>query len=91
MNENIEKKLSYTLRKASKAMMVTSITTMFSFVATGFSSILPISTFGIFAAVLVAINYLEVIIILPIYFIIYEKHIQPRFRFLCLKKKPIKI
>jgi predicted RND superfamily exporter protein len=56
-------------------MMVTSITTVFSFIATGFSTIMPISTFGIFAAILVAINYFEVILILPIYYLIYDKHI----------------
>jgi predicted RND superfamily exporter protein len=71
-------------------MMVTSITTVFSFIATGFSTIMPISTFGIFAAILVTINYFEVILILPIYYLIYDKHIQPRFKCLCFRRKSIK-
>lgn len=34
---DLNRRLAYTFRKSSKAMIVTSITTMFSFLATGFS------------------------------------------------------
>lgn len=47
---------------------------------------MPISAFGLFAAIAVAINYLETIMIMPSYFIIYEKYIKYRFKYNCLKK-----
>lgn len=47
---------------------------------------MPISAFGFFAAIAVAINYLEAILIMPCYFIIYEKYIKYRFRYNCLRK-----
>lgn len=71
-------------------MIVTSLTTIFSFLATGLSTIMPISAFGIFAAIAVFINYLEAILIMPAYIIIYEKFVKKAELYLfglnCLKK-----
>ena len=72
-------RISYVYRKASKAMLVTTITTIFAFLATGISGALPISTFGFFAATLIGMNYLLVISYYPACVILREKF--------CKKKK----
>lgn len=46
-------RVEYTLRRASKAILVPSLTTMVAFLATSVSDIMPIATFGIFSACLV--------------------------------------
>ena len=72
-------RISYVYRKASKAMLVTTLTTIFAFLATGISEIMPISTFGFFAATLIGMNYLLVISYYPACVILREKF--------CKKKK----
>lgn len=68
--------MAVTFRRASKAMLATSSTTSAAFLATGFSSIMPISSFGIYAAILVPINYILVITFFPALLIIYEKKLK---------------
>ena len=58
-------RISWTWRRASKAMFVTSLTTMASFLMNTTSSFPAISTFGIFAACLVFVNYMSVILYFP--------------------------
>ena len=60
-----EKQMAYTWRKAAKAIFITSITTAVAFMATAFSEIMPIASFGIFAAVIVPVNFLLVILVYP--------------------------
>ena len=72
-------RISYVYRKAAKAMLVTTLTTIFAFLATGISEIMPISTFGFFAATLIGMNYLLVISYYPACVILREKF--------CKKKK----
>lgn len=62
-------------------MMVTSLTTMVAFLATGCSSIMTISSFGIFAAIIVPVNYFQSIFLLPAYYVTYEKHIANLFEY----------
>eukprot|EP01065_Artemidia_motanka_P042443 TRINITY_DN569_c2_g1_i2.p1 TRINITY_DN569_c2_g1~~TRINITY_DN569_c2_g1_i2.p1 ORF type:complete len:1280 (+),score=352.61 TRINITY_DN569_c2_g1_i2:118-3840(+) len=59
------RRMSWTWKRAAKAMLVTSATTMASFLCTGTSSFPGIQTFGIFAAMLVLCNYLAVIFYYP--------------------------
>ena len=73
----------FTFIRASNAMLVTSSTTAAAFIATSFSEIMPISTFGVFSAILVPINYLLVIVMFPAVIVIYERYIKFKFC-LCL-------
>ena len=73
------KRLSYTFRKATTAIIATSITNLFAYFATSLSQILPIKAFGIFASICVPMNYLLIIFILPSQYMLYEKHIKMRF------------
>ena len=75
LKDNLENRAAYTFRKASKAIIATSITNLVAFLGTCFSSIMPITAFGIFAIIIVTLNYILIIFILPTQYIFYEKFI----------------
>ncbi|XP_033735522.1 protein dispatched homolog 1-like [Pecten maximus] len=82
--ESLEQRLSECYRRASKSMLITSLTTMVAFISNAFSPVLGISSFGLFSATLVFINYLSVITFFPsvvlIHHLYFEKWIWPCFR-----------
>ena len=65
LKDDYVKRLSYTFRKATTAIVASSITNLFAYFSTSLSSILPIKAFGIFAAICVPMNYILIIFILP--------------------------
>ncbi|KAK3750726.1 hypothetical protein QZH41_017279 [Actinostola sp. cb2023] len=69
---NLAAKLSFVYRRAASAMFITSFTTMVAFTTSVFSPLLGVSTFGIFSALLVFVNYCSVITFLPTVVITYE-------------------
>lgn len=72
LKENLLKRISYAYRRASKAMLVTSSTTVIAFLATAISKLMPIMTYGIFAAINITVNYLLVITIFPAFLVFRE-------------------
>lgn len=70
---NYERRMAYTFRRAANAMLATSSTTAACFFATGMSEIMPLASFGIFAGILVPINFLLVITAFPIFIMFYER------------------
>jgi len=52
-------------KRASAAIFNTSLTTAMAFISTSISPIMPIGTFGIYAALAILVNYLYVIFFLP--------------------------
>mgnify|MGYP003326527292 CR=1 FL=1 len=66
------KRMCYTFRRSSRAMAVTSTTTMAAFCANYFSPIMPIKSFGIFAGIIVPVNYILVVIFYPSFIFIHE-------------------
>ena len=66
--------MAFTWRRDSKAMFVTSITTAVAFLATSISKIMPISSFGIFASIVVPMNYILVIFVFPPFVVLSEKY-----------------
>lgn len=66
--------MAVTFRRASKAMLATSSTTSAAFLATGMSPIMPISSFGIFAGILIPVNYILVITFYPAIVIVHYNH-----------------
>lgn len=66
-------RISFTARRASMAMFITSSTTVISFLATAISKIMPIQTYGIFAALNIATNFVLVITYFPAFLIVREK------------------
>ncbi|XP_060070535.1 protein dispatched homolog 3-like [Ylistrum balloti] len=79
--ESLEQRLSECYRRASMSMLITSLTTMAAFISNAFSPVLAISSFGLFSATLVFINYLTVITFFPsvvlVYHLYFEKWIWP--------------
>ena len=63
--DDLNKRMSYTFRRATTAMAITSATTFIAFLATYFSPIMPISSFGVWAGTAVMVNYLLVITYFP--------------------------
>ena len=63
--DDVVLRMSYTIRRATNAMAITSATTFIAFLATYFSPIMPISSFGVWASTVVLINYLLVITYFP--------------------------
>eukprot|EP01064_Diplonema_japonicum_P006047 TRINITY_DN13_c0_g1_i9.p1 TRINITY_DN13_c0_g1~~TRINITY_DN13_c0_g1_i9.p1 ORF type:complete len:1041 (+),score=286.38 TRINITY_DN13_c0_g1_i9:142-3264(+) len=63
--KSLGKRMSYTWKHAGKAMLVTSLSTMISFMSNANSSFPAIQTFGIFAAMLVLVNYCAVMVFYP--------------------------
>ena len=58
-------RLSDVYRHAAKAMFITSFTTIVAFLSNVSSPLLAISSFGLFSAILVTVNYLSVILFFP--------------------------
>lgn len=64
--KTLEKKLAFTLDRAFRQMFVTSCTTSAAFLANFFSSLLPICTFGIYAALIVQVNFMLAVTYFPL-------------------------
>ena len=81
--------MAYAFRRAARAMAITSSTTAVAFMGNMASDLLPIRVFGIFAAIIVLVNYLLAIFFFPSAIIIYEEKIEHRWSCLkwCLDKK----
>jgi len=72
--EAIHERLYRTYVHTREAVFNTSFTTAFAFIATGASPLMPISTFGYFAATCIVINYVLVMTLTPPTVIVAEKH-----------------
>ena len=75
--------MAYTLRRASRAMFVTSSTTCVAFLANFFSPIMPIKAFGIYAAIIIPANFILVCIIFPDLIVYDEQVVSKKFRIFC--------
>ncbi|KAK3088168.1 hypothetical protein FSP39_015614 [Pinctada imbricata] len=83
-------RLSEFYKRAAKTTFITSLTTSAAFLATSFSPLLPVKTFGIFSALLVSVNYLFDLIYFPTSVMLYSEKIEPlsrKLRRLCFKTK----
>ena len=70
--KSLAHRLSYTYRKASLAMLFTSLTTATAFIMSATSPFLAVSSFGVFAGLLVLVNYCSVITFFPAVVITYH-------------------
>ena len=67
--------MAYSFRRASRAMAVTSSTTSVAFLANVASPMLPIRAFGVFAGVIIPVNYILVVLVFPPATIFYDRYI----------------
>ena len=73
MQGDNKRRMAYTFRRAARAMSVTSSTTMAAFFANIFSTVMPIKSFGIYAGVIIPLNFVFVVLFFPSAVILYER------------------
>lgn len=81
---NYRKRMAYMFKRAGCATFITSLTTCAAFLANGFSEIMPIQAFGIFAAIIVMVNYILIALLLPPMININDKYLRGK---ICESKK----
>jgi len=87
MNEvdYIHDRLFLAYSRTAQAVFNTSFTTAMAFVATAMSPIMPISTFGVYAAICIILNYLMVITVTPAAVVMVYKNMGCCFGVFCKK------
>ena len=76
--EFIADRLSWTYKQAAGAVWTTSFTTAVCFLATSVSRIMPLSGFGIFAAIAVTMTWLICVTWLPACLVVWEVCVSPK-------------
>lgn len=82
-------RMSDCYRRASLAMLYTSLTTAIAFIVSATSPFLGINTFGVFAGILVFVNYCSVIIYFPTVVIMYHLYFEKFRCCCCCPRQPI--
>lgn len=72
------RRMTWTYRRSVRAMTVTSFTTAAAFIVTATSPIMPISTLGLWAGVLIILQFILVITIYPCATIMWHRFWRPR-------------
>ena len=75
---NKQHRLEFTFRRTMIAVFNTSFTTTVAFLATAISPAMPISSFGIYAALTIITNYIFVLVFTPNIVLVYHNYILPR-------------
>lgn len=75
---DLETRMSWTYRRSVRAMTVTSFTTAFAFAVTAISPLMPISTLGIWAAVLVLLQFSLICTFYPCVVVTWHRFWRPR-------------
>jgi len=75
--------MAYAFKRAFRAIAVTSSTTAVAFLANSTSDIRPIRAFGIYAAIIIPVNFFIVILTMPAIQILHDRYFKER----CSSKK----
>jgi len=78
LKESKIKRMAFTLNRSFKSLSVTSTTAFIAFLSNFLSDIMPISAFGMFAAIIIPINFVVDLTIFPAIVIFYEANIERR-------------
>lgn len=89
-NVDLTNRLSAVFKSAAKATFITALTTTIAFLSNVQSPLLAVSSFGLFSAILVAVNYCSCILFFPIVITFHEKMRKGRCCFwaICRRTKP---
>jgi predicted RND superfamily exporter protein len=79
------KRLAFAFRRAARSTLTTSCTTAAAFLANAFNPIMPMASFGIYAAILILVVYAIIVLFFPPLLIFYERHLKNRCN-CCFKK-----
>ena len=71
-HKTLAMRLTTVYKRAAKATLITSFTTMIAFLSNVQSPLLAISSFGLFSGILIIVNYLSVILFFPTVIMIYH-------------------
>ena len=74
--KDFETRLSWVYRRAASAMLITSFTTMAAFVATAFSPLSTVKSFGIYAAFVILADFILVITFFPACVVLYHNNME---------------
>lgn len=72
------RRLPYAFRRAARATATTSTTTSAAFMANAFNPMIPMASFGIYAAILIMVTYTLIILLFPPIIIWYEDNLAHR-------------
>lgn len=72
--------MSYSFKRSAVAIAVTSSTTCAAFLANAFSDIMPIRAFGIYAGIIIPMNYLLTSLLLPPMINLHDRHLKGKCR-----------
>ncbi|KAK1867335.1 hypothetical protein I4F81_009842 [Pyropia yezoensis] len=86
--EDLVDRLSWTLVRAVMAMAVTSATTGAAFFITGLSAVMPISTLGIWAGLLILMQYFLCVLMFPAALVIWQRNWRSRSWRRCFRLSP---
>ena len=86
-NSDLVTRLSMVFKSAAKATFITSLTTTIAFLSNVQSPLLAVSSFGLFSAILVAVNYCSCTLFLPTVIIFHEKRRKGRCCFRAMSKQ----
>lgn len=79
IKHSLELRMAYTWVRAAKAIAITSSTTAVAFLANYFSNLMPIRSFGLYASILVPVNYLFVCLFFPAILLYHDLVIVPKY------------
>lgn len=71
--KNMAMRLTTVYKRAAKATLITSFTTMMAFLSNVQSPLLAISSFGLFSSILIVVNYLSVILFFPTVIMMHDR------------------
>ena len=83
IKDDDRKRMAYAFKRSFRAITVTSSTTAVAFAANAFSDVRPIRAFGIFAAIIIPVNFFILIMMMPPIQYLHDKHLKER----CAYKK----
>jgi len=75
---NLNKRMAYTFRRASRAVLPTSGTTALAFLGNAFSPFMPVCAFGYFAFMLICMIYMLLFLYWPAFIIVFEQSIKQK-------------
>ena len=85
------RRLAYAFKRSFRAILVTSSTTAVAFLANALSDIRPIRAFGIFAAILIPVNFMIVILVVPSLQLIHDRRLKDKRILFCCRKKETEV
>ena len=76
IGKDMRKRLAYSFRRAARATATTSSTTSAAFLANAINPMMPMSSFGIYAAILIVVVYAVIILMFPPIMVWWERNLK---------------